>query len=132
MNCLDALAAIVCLCKAPFMIGSPANDSQRTARCKRPNRFLHGDAEAVAASGMPLPSLRVLQAAGTHSGAENPQRSMAASKRMWREGCADRLDSAAISEHFSWNIRIVAEAMAKTRPGTWSALDGLDCGDHLT
>ena len=27
-----------------------------------------------------------------------------------------------MSEHFAWNIRIVAEAMAKTRPGTWSAL----------
>lgn len=27
-----------------------------------------------------------------------------------------------MSEHFAWNIRIVAEAMAKARPGTWSAL----------
>jgi hypothetical protein len=76
----------------------------------------------VAASGMPLPSLRVLQAAGAIQAQKTPKEH-GGFKRMWRE--EDVLIAAigaAISEHFAWNIRIVAEAMAKTRPGTWSAL----------
>lgn len=84
--------------------------------------LFHGDAEAVAASGMPLPSLRVLQAAGAIQAQKTPKEH-GGFKRMWRE--EDVLIAsigAAISEHFAWNIRIVAEAMAKTRPGTWTAL----------
>jgi hypothetical protein len=87
-----------------------------------PEPLFHGDAEAVAASGMPLPSLRVLQAAGAIQAQKTPKEH-GGFKRMWRE--EDVLIAsigAAISEHFAWNIRIVAEAMAKTRPGTWSAL----------
>lgn len=87
-----------------------------------PEPLFHGDAEAVAASGMPLPSLRVLQAAGAIQAQKTPKEH-GGFKRMWRE--EDVLTAsigAAISEHFAWNIRIVAEAMAKTRPGTWSAL----------
>ncbi|WP_131725588.1 hypothetical protein ACTTAF_17475 [Rhodobacter capsulatus] len=87
-----------------------------------PGPLFHGDAEAVAASGMPLPSLRVLQAAGAIQAQKTPKEH-GGFKRMWRE--EDVLIAAigaAISEHFAWNIRIVAEAMAKTRPGTWSAL----------
>ncbi|ETD85854.1 hypothetical protein U703_01895 [Rhodobacter capsulatus YW1] len=71
---------------------------------------------------MPLPSLRVLQAAGAIQAQKTPKEH-GGFKRMWRE--EDVLIAAigaAISEHFAWNIRIVAEAMAKTRPGTWSAL----------
>ncbi|WP_141400107.1 hypothetical protein [Cereibacter ovatus] len=71
---------------------------------------------------MPLPSLRVLQAAGAIQALKTPKEH-GGFKRMWRE--EDVLIAsigAAISEHFAWNIRIVAEAMAKTRPGTWSAL----------
>lgn len=87
-----------------------------------PEPLFHGDAEAVAASGMPLPSLRVLQAAGAIQAQKTPKEH-GGFKRMWRE--EDVLTAsigAAISEHFAWNIRIVAEALAKTRPGTWSAL----------
>lgn len=87
-----------------------------------PEPLFHGDAEAVAASGMPLPSLRVLQAAGAIQAQKTPKEH-GGFKRMWRE--EDLLIAsigASISEHFAWNIRIVAEAMAKTRPGTWSAL----------
>lgn len=87
-----------------------------------PEPLFHGDAEAVAASGMPLPSLRVLQAAGAIQAQKTPKEH-GGFKRMWRE--EDVLIAsigAAISRHFAWNIRIVAEAMAKTRPGTWSAL----------
>lgn len=87
-----------------------------------PEPLLFGDADAVAASGMPLPSLRVLQAAGAIQAQKTPK-DHGGFKRMWRE--EDVLIAsiaAAISEHFAWNIRIVAEAMAKTRPGTWSAL----------
>jgi hypothetical protein len=87
-----------------------------------PEPLFHGDAEAVAASGMPLPSLRVLQAAGAIQAQKTPKEH-GGFKRMWRE--EDVLIAsigAAMSEHFAWNIRIVAEAMAKTRPGTWAAL----------
>ena len=84
--------------------------------------LFHGDADAVAASGMPLPSLRVLQAAGAIQAQKTPKEH-GGFKRMWRE--QDVLIAsigAAMSEHFAWNIRIVGEAIAKTRPGTWSAL----------
>jgi hypothetical protein len=84
--------------------------------------LLYGDTEAVAASGMPLPSLRVLKAAGAIQSQKIPKEN-GGFKRMWRE--EDVLIASigtAMSEHFAWNIRIVAEAMAKTQPGTWSAL----------
>jgi len=87
-----------------------------------PETFLYGDTEAVAASGMPVPSLRVLKTAGAIQAQKTPK-AHGGFKRMWRE--EDVLIAsigAAISEHFAWNIRIVAEAMAKTRPGIWSAL----------
>lgn len=87
-----------------------------------PEPLFHGDAEAVAASGMPLPSLRVLQAAGAIQAQKTPK-DHGGFKRMWRE--QDVLIAsigAAMSEHFAWNIRIVAEAMAKPRPGIWAAL----------
>jgi hypothetical protein len=87
-----------------------------------PEPLFHGDADAVAASGMPLPSLRVLQAAGAIQAQKTPKEH-GGFRRLWRE--EDVLIAsigAAISEHFAWNIRIVAEAMAKTRPGTWAAL----------
>lgn len=84
--------------------------------------LLFGDAEAVEASGMPLPSLRVLQAAGAIKAQKVPKEN-GGFRRMWSE--EDVLIAsigAAISEHFAWNVRLVSETMAKTRPGTWSAL----------
>ncbi len=87
-----------------------------------PEPLFHGDAEAVAASGMPLPSLRVLQAAGAIQAQKTPKEH-GGFKRMWcEEDVLIASIGAAISEHFAWNIRIVAEAMAKTKPGTWAAL----------
>jgi hypothetical protein len=87
-----------------------------------PEPLFYGDADAVAASGMPLPSLRVLQAAGAIQAQKTPKEH-GGFRRLWRE--EDVLIAAigaAISEHFAWNIRIVAEVMAKTRPGTWAVL----------
>ena len=87
-----------------------------------PEALLYGDTEAMAASGMPVPSLRVLKTAGAIQAQKTPKEH-GGFKRMWRE--EDVLIAsigAALGEHFAWNIRIVAEAMAKTRPGTWSAL----------
>ena len=87
-----------------------------------PEPLFYGDADAVAASGMPLPSLRVLQAAGAIQAQKTPKEH-GGFRRLWRE--EDVLIAsigAAVSEHFAWNIRIVAEAMAKTKPGTWAAL----------
>ena len=87
-----------------------------------PEPLFYGDADAVAASGMPLPSLRVLQAAGAIHAQKTPKEH-GGFRRLWRE--EDVLIAsigAAIGEHFAWNIRIVAEVMAKTRPGTWAAL----------
>ena len=87
-----------------------------------PETFLYGDTEAVAASGMPVPSLRVLKTARAIQAQKTPKEH-GGFKRMWHE--EDVLIAsigAAMSEHFAWNIRIVAEAMAKTKPGTWAAL----------
>lgn len=87
-----------------------------------PEPLFHGDADAVAASGMPLPSLRVLQAAGAIQAQKTPKEH-GGFRRLWRE--EDVLIASigtAMSEHFAWNIRIVAEAMAKTKSGTWTAL----------
>ena len=87
-----------------------------------PEPLLFGDADAVAASGMPLPSLRVLQAAGAIQAQKTPK-DHGGFKRMWcEEDVLIASIAAAISEHFAWNIRIVAEAMAKTRSGTWAVL----------
>ena len=87
-----------------------------------PEPLLFGDADAVAASGMPLPSLRVLQAAGAIQAQKTPKEH-GGFRRLWREeDVLIAVIGAAISEHFVWNIRIVAEAMAKTRPGKWAAL----------
>lgn len=87
-----------------------------------PEPLFYGDADAVAASGMPLPSLRVLQAAGAIQAQKTPKEH-GGFRRLWREeDVLIAVIGAAISEHFVWNIRIVAEAMAKTRPGKWAAL----------
>lgn len=83
---------------------------------------LYSDAEAVAASKMPLPSLRVLQAAGAVNAKKTPK-PHGGFKRMWsEEDIMIASIGTAIGEHFAWNIRIVSEAMAKTHPATWPTL----------
>lgn len=87
-----------------------------------PEPAVYGDAEAEAASGVPLPSLRVLQAAGAIHSQKEPKEH-GGFRRMWSE--PDVLKAAiasAMGEHFSFNIRMVAETIAKTRTGVWDAL----------
>jgi len=87
-----------------------------------PDTAMYGDAEIEAASGLPVPSLRALQAAGAIRAQKEPK-DHGGFKRSWTETeVLKAAIGAAISEHFAWNIRISGEALAKTRPGTWEAL----------
>jgi hypothetical protein len=82
----------------------------------------YGDLEIAAASGVPLPSLRVLQAAGAIRSQKVPK-PHGGFRRTWPEDEALKASiAAAMSEHFAWNIRIVSEAMAKANKYTWSRL----------
>jgi hypothetical protein len=90
---------------------------------------LHGDAETEAASGLAPPSLRVMQAAGAIRACKEPKEH-GGFRRMWTE--PDVLKAAvgaAMGEHFAWNIRVVAEAVAKTRAGTWEAMIAIAAAD---
>jgi len=83
---------------------------------------LYGDVEAALASGMPVPSLRVLQAAGAIR-AQKVAKDHGGYRRTWPEEDVLKASiAAAMGEHFAWNIRIVAEAMGATSGGTWDAL----------
>lgn len=80
---------------------------------------LFSDSEAVAASGMPLPSLRVLQAAGAIQAAKAPK-VHGGFRRMWKEYDVYTASIAAVlGDQFAWNIRILAEVMSKVRKGAW-------------
>ena len=97
-----------------------------TATSRRPTEppvaSLYGDAETEAASGLLLPSLRALQAAGAIRAKKEPK-NHGGFRRSWTEPeVLKAAIGAAVSEHFAWNIRITGEALAKTRPGTWDAL----------
>lgn len=82
----------------------------------------YGDPETSAASGVPLPSLRVLQSAGAIQSQKFPK-PHGGFRRTWPEQEILKASiAAAMSEHFAWNIRIVSEAVAKTLGGTWDAL----------
>lgn len=81
-----------------------------------------GDQEASAASGMPLPSLRVLQAAGAIRSEKAPK-FHGGFRRMWPESeVLKAAIAAALGEHFAWNIRLVATAMAKVQSPLWNIL----------
>jgi hypothetical protein len=83
---------------------------------------LYGDAEAALASGMTVPSLRVLQAAGAIQ-AQKVAKPHGGFRRTWPEKDVLKASiAAAMGEHFAWNIRIVAEAIGATSGGTWDAL----------
>lgn len=83
---------------------------------------VYGDKEASAASGVPLPSLRVLQAAGAIR-SQKFSKPHGGFRRTWPKlEVLKAAIAAAMSEHFAWNIRIVAEAMAKIRSETWEVL----------
>jgi hypothetical protein len=82
---------------------------------------LYGDADIVAASGLALPSLRVLQSAGAIQ-AEKEAKEHGGFRRMWREETILKAAVGALmGEHFSWNIRTVAEVLAKTHASAWDA-----------
>jgi hypothetical protein len=82
----------------------------------------YGDPEASAGSGVPLPSLRVLQSAGAIQ-SQKLAKPHGGFRRTWPEQEILKASiAAAMSEHFAWNIRVVSEAMGKTFGGTWDAL----------
>lgn len=92
--------------------GDPATDASAP----------YGDRETAAASGVPLPSLRVLQAAGAIQ-SQKLAKPHGGFRRAWPEEDVLKASiAAAIGEHFAWNIRMVAEAIGKTSGGTWDAL----------
>jgi hypothetical protein len=83
---------------------------------------LYRDKEAVDASGVPLPSLRVLQAAGAISSSKVPK-VHGGYRRMWPETDVLKASiAAALSEHFRWNIRIAAAVIAKVPKRIWQDL----------
>lgn len=84
-----------------------------------PAEALWSDQEMVAASGVPLPSLRVLQSAGAIRSEKAPK-FHGGFRRMWPENHVLRASiAAALGEHFAWNIRLVATVMAKVQPALW-------------
>ena len=90
---------------------------------------LHGDQQAVAASGVPLPSLRVLQAAGAIR-AERVPKHHGGFRRMWPEDDVLKAAiAAALGEHFAWNIRLVAAVMARVQPPLWDTLIAVAAGE---
>jgi len=83
---------------------------------------LYGDAEITAASGLALPSLRVLQAAGAIR-AEKEAKAHGGFRRMWQMDAVLKASIGALmNEHFAWNIRTVAEVLAKTHPWAFGTL----------
>lgn len=81
------------------------------------------DAEAETASGVPVPSLRVLQGTGAIR-SEKIVKFHGGFRRMWPENEVLKASiAAALSEYFSWNIRLVASAMARGgEGGLWDAV----------
>jgi hypothetical protein len=65
---------------------------------------LYGDAEAALASGMPVPSLRALQAAGAIR-ARPVAKDHGGFRRTWPEEDVLKASiAAAMGEHFAWNM----------------------------
>ncbi len=83
---------------------------------------LYGDQDTEIASGVPLPSLRVLQAAGAIRSDKAPK-DHGGFRRMWSErDVLKAAIAAALGEHFAWNIRLVATAIARVQPALWNIL----------
>jgi hypothetical protein len=76
---------------------------------------LWSDQEMIAAAGVPLPSLRVLQSAGAIRSQKAPKYH-GGFRRMWTENDVLKAAiAAALGKHFAWNIRLVASVMAKVQ-----------------
>jgi hypothetical protein len=96
-----------------------AHDSDALPPPKPP---LFGDEEITAASGVPLPSLRVLQSAGAVRSEKSPK-FHGGFRRMWPEyEVLKAAIAAALGEHFAWNIRLVATVMARVQRPLWNTL----------
>jgi hypothetical protein len=83
---------------------------------------LFGDEEIAAASGVPLPSLRVLQSAGAIRSEKDPKFHGGFRRRWPEDEVLKAAIAAALGEHFAWNIRLVATAMAKVQRPLWNTL----------
>jgi hypothetical protein len=95
-----------------------------------PVAHLFGDQEAVAASGVPLPSLRVLQAAGAIR-AERLPKHHGGFRRMWPQTEVLKAAIAAVlGEHLAWNIRLVAAVMSKVQAPLWNTLIDLTVSEQ--
>lgn len=82
----------------------------------------YGDAKATDASGMPLPSLLVLQTAGAIKSEKSPK-FHGGFRRTWpKNEILKAAIAAAMSEHFAWNIRVVSAAMGKAPVGLWDRM----------
>jgi hypothetical protein len=96
-----------------------ANEGDDPATAEMP---LYGDEETEQASGVPLPSLRVLQAAGAIR-SHKVAKEHGGYRRMWSEMDVLKASiAAALGEHFAWNIRVVAAVMAKVHSAIWESL----------
>ena len=90
---------------------------------------LWGDQEMIAASGVPLPSLRVLQSAGAIRAQKAPKYH-GGFRRMWTEDdILKAAMAAALGAHFAWNIRLVAGVMAKVQRPLWDILIAIAVDD---
>jgi hypothetical protein len=98
------------------MIANPPDDSPAASEP------LWSDQEMIAASGVPLPSLRVLQSAGAIRSQKAPKYH-GGFRRMWIEDDVLKAAiAAAVGVHFAWNIRLVASVMAKVQRPIWDML----------
>ena len=90
---------------------------------------LYDDKQASAASGIPLPSLRVLQAMKVVR-SQKIGKAHGGYRRAWseREILKARV-AASMNEHFALNFRIVSEAMSKFKPATWDQLVTVEDAD---
>lgn len=94
-----------------------------------PETPLWGDQEMIAGSGVPLPSLRVLQSAGAIRSEKCPK-FHGGFRRMWNEDDVLKAAiAAALGEHFAWNIRLVASVMAKVQRPLWDTLIAIAAND---
>ena len=74
----------------------------------------------IAASGVPLPSLRVLQSARAIRSQKAPEYH-GGFRRMWTENdILKAAIAAALGKHFAWNIRVVASVMATVQRMLWT------------
>ena len=85
---------------------------------------LYGDKEASLASGVPVASLRVLQAAGVIQALKVPK-PHGGYRRAWEQVDAVTASmAAALCKHFGWNIRLVAHVMGNLPQGVLTFLAG--------